>query len=124
MRACVQSSVRVSLFGAVCADSVTVSGSGAVQSARMGTYLKVAGLAQGFRPVYQRVGEIVAYLYYWQSTSKWLVGVNYTSNMVGLQSASTAACPDQATGWQVWNGSAWVSGLPVKVVQGARIFLC
>ena len=117
MRAC----VRVSLFGAVCSDSVTVSGAGAVQPALMGTYLKVAGLAQGSRPVYQRVGEIVAYLYYWPSLSKWLVGVNYTTNMVWLDSASTAACPDQATGWQVWNGSAWVSGLPVKVVQGVRM---
>jgi hypothetical protein len=102
-----------------------VSGAEAVQPARMGTYLKVAGLAQGSRPVYQRVGEIVAYLYYWPVFSDWYIGVNYTSNKVGLHSAVTAAaCPDQATGWQVWNGSAWVSGLPVKVVQGVRIFLC
>jgi hypothetical protein len=116
MRAC----VRVSLLGAVCSDSVTVSGAGAVQPALMGTYLKVAGLAQGSRPVYQRVGSTVAYLYYWQSSSYWFIGFNYMTNMVGLQSASTAACPDQPTGWQAYTGSVWVSTYPVKVVQGAR----
>ncbi len=120
MRACVRSSVRVSLFGAVCSDSVTVSGSEALQSARMGTYLKVAGLAQGSWPVYQRVGSTVAYLYYWQSLSCWGIGADYTTSIVWLKSASTAACPDQATGWVVWNGNAFVSGYPVKVVQGAR----
>ncbi len=124
MRTCVRSSVRVSLYGAVCSDSVTVSGAEAVQSAFMGTYLKAAGLAQGSRPVYQRVGETVQYLYYWPSSNDWYIGADYTSNIVGLHSAGTAAaCPDQATGWQVWNGSAWVSGYPVKVVQGAHIIL-
>ena len=116
MRAC----VRVSLFGAACSDSVTVSGAGAVQSALMGTYLKAVGLVQGSRPVYQRVGSTVAYLYYWQSLSSWLMGADYTTSIVWLKSASTAACPDQPTGWQVWNGSAWDSGYSVKVVQGAR----
>ena len=118
-----RSSVRVSLFGAVvCSDSVTVSGAGAVQSALMGTYLKVAGLAQGgSRPVYQRVGETVAYLYYWPGLSSWHIGFNYTTDIGWLHSAGTAAaCPDQPTGWQVWNGSAWDSEYPVKVVQGAR----
>jgi hypothetical protein len=120
MRTC----VRVSLFcAAVCSDSVTVSGAGAVQPALMGTYLKVAGLVQGFRPVYQRVGSTVVYLYYWQSLSSWCIGADYTTNIVGLQSAGTAACPDQPTGWQVWNGGAWVSGYSVKVVQGAHISL-
>jgi hypothetical protein len=121
MRAC----VRVSLFGAVvCSDSVTVSGAGAVQPALMGTYLKVAGLAQGSRPVYQRVGETVEYLYYWPSANDWNIGADYTTDEVELHSAGTAAaCPDQATGWQVWNGDAWVSGYSVKVVQGAHIIL-
>jgi hypothetical protein len=124
MRTCVRSSVRVSLFGAVvCSDSVTVSGAEeTLQSARMGTYLKVAGLAQGSRPVYQRVSSTtVVYLYYWPSSSSWHIGSNYTTGILSLQSASTAACPDQATGWQVWNGGAWVSELPVKVVQGVRM---
>ncbi len=122
MRTCVRSSRRVSLFGAaVCFYSVTVSGAEAVQSALMGTYLKVAGLAQGSRPVYQRVGSIAAYLYYWPSLSSWNIGSNYTTEFAWLLSAGTAAaCPDQAAGWQVWNDSAFVSGLPVKVVQGAR----
>jgi hypothetical protein len=88
----------------------------------MGTYLKVAGLVQGGSwPVYQRVGSAVAYLYYWPSTNNWLVGFNYTTDIVGLHSAGTAAaCPDQPTGWVVWNGGAWDSRYPVKVVQGAR----
>ncbi len=117
MRTC----LRVSLLGAVCSDSVTVSGAGAVQSAFMGTYLKVAGLVQGSRPVYQRVGSTVAYLYYWPSLSSWFIGDDYTTDEVGLYSAGTAAaCPDQATGWLVSNGNALVSGYPVKVVQGAR----
>ena len=121
MRTC----VRVSLFGAVCSDSVTVSGAGAVQPAFMGTYLKAAGLAQGSRPVYQRVGSTtVVYLYYWPGLSSWYIGDDYTTDEVGLHSAGTAAaCPDQPTGWQVWNGGAWVSGYSVKVVQGAHIIL-
>ncbi len=97
-----------------------MSGAEALQSAFMGTYLKAAGLAQGSRPVYQRVGETVAYLYYWPSSNDWYIGDDYTTNIVGLHSADTAAaCPDQATGWQVWNGNAFVSTYPVKVVQGA-----
>jgi hypothetical protein len=118
MRTC----VRVSLFGAVCSDSVTVSGAEAVQPARMGTYMKVAGLVQGSRPVYQRVGSTVVYLYYWPGLSSWYIGSNYTTGSVGVKSigGTAAACPDQPTDWQVWNGSAWDSGYPVKVVQGAH----
>jgi hypothetical protein len=118
MRAC----VRVSLFGAVCSDSVTVSGAEAVRPAFMGTYLKVAGLVQGgSRPVYQRVGSTVAYLYYWPRANDWNIGADYTTDIVWLHSAGTAAaCPDQATGWQAYTGSVWVSTYPVKVVQGAR----
>jgi hypothetical protein len=119
MRTC----VRVSLFGAVCSDSVTVSGAEAVQLARMGTYLKVAGLVQGgSRPVYQRVGSTVVYLYYWPGLSSWYIGSNYTSGSVGVKSISGAVCPYQATGWQAYTGGVWVR-YPIKVVEGARIIL-
>jgi hypothetical protein len=112
--------VRVSLFGAVCSDSVTVSGAEAVQSALMGTYLKVAGLVQGSRPVYQRVGETVAYLYYWPGANDWNIGSNYTSNIPWLQSASAGAvCPHQATGWQVWNDSAAVDSISMPQSNGS-----
>jgi hypothetical protein len=87
----------------------------------MGTYLRMAGPAQGSRPVYQLVGPTVEYLYYWPGGSAWRIGGEYTSSAAqpGLHSGSTALCPELAAGWQVWSGSAWVSGLAVKVRQGA-----
>ncbi len=98
-----------------------MSGADGVQASRMGTYTKVANLMQGERPVYQRVGSTVAYLFYWPSTSRWVIGNNYTSSSAGVRSSGSggAACPDQATGWQVFAGSAWVSTSPITVVQTA-----
>ncbi len=95
-----------------------MSGAEAVQRERMGTYTKVADLMQGERPLYQRVGSTVEYLFYWPSGRRWVMGNNYTSNLFGLLSANTAAaCPDQATGWQAYNSGAWVSTYPINVVQ-------
>ena len=106
----------------VCAGSVTVSGADAVQPARIDTYTKIPSVTHAGRPVYQLAGSTVTYLYFWPSTSGWLIGSSYISGSSGVQSIGSAgaACPDQATGWQVWNGSVWGSGDPVKVVQGAR----
>ncbi len=85
----------------------------------MGTYMKRAGVMQGARPVYQRVGSTVAYLFYWPSTSRWLIGSNYTSTSGAASVRSTgnagAACPDQATDWQAYTGGAWVSTYPITV---------
>ncbi len=85
----------------------------------MGTYTKLANVTQRGRPVYQRVGPTVMYLYYW--SSYWLIGNNYTSgsSSVGSSGNAAAACPDQATGWEVATSSGWVSTYPVTVVQGA-----
>ena len=92
-----------------------------VQAARFGTYTKVPNLTQGDRPVYQRVGYTVMFLFHWPSTSRWLLGSNYTSSSSGVRSTGNAgaACPDQATGWQAYTGSAWVSTYPITVVQSA-----
>ena len=109
-----------------CVESVTVSSpeavANAVQVSRFGTYTKMANVMQGDRPVYQRVGSTVAYLFYSPSSTSWLIGSSYTSSSSGVRSTGNAgaACPDQATGWQAYTGGVWVSTYPVKVVQGAR----
>ena len=103
-----------------------VSGAEAVQAAVMGTFTKVANLTQGDRPVYKRVTAAptappVIYLFYWPSTSEWLIGSDYTSTSnISVQSTGIAAlCPEQVPeiGWEVYNGSAWVSTYPMQFVR-------
>jgi hypothetical protein len=110
-------------YAGVCFESVTVSGAEAlaVQAPRMGVYTKLASVTQGGRPVYQRVNSTAAYLFFWSNTSRWLIGSSYRSGLAGVASigSARAACPDQATGWQAYNGSAWVSTYPITVVQAA-----
>jgi hypothetical protein len=117
----VRSSARVSLCGAACSDIVTVSGAGATrQGTHMGTYLKVPGRVQDSRPVYE-MGSTGDHLLYFSKTANiWYIGAGYKNNIVGLKSSTAAACPDQATGWLVQTGTAYVNTYPVKV-QGARI---
>ncbi len=107
-----------------CVESVTVSSpeavANAVQVSRFGTYTKLAAnVTQGGRPVYQRVGSTVMYLFYWPSSRNWLIGSSYISGSSGIASTDSAgaACPDQATGWQAYTGGAWVSTYPITVVQ-------
>ncbi len=90
----------------------------AVQVSRFGTYTKLANVMQGDRPVYQLAGSTVAYLFYWPSTSRWLIGSSYMSSSSGVRSTDSAgaACPDQATGWQAYTGGAWVGTYPITVV--------
>ncbi len=90
----------------------------AVQVSRFGTYRKLANVTQAGRPVYQLVGSTVAYLFYCPSMSRWLIGSSYSSGPASFQSTGSAgaACPDQATGWQAYNGGAWVSTHPITVV--------
>ena len=85
----------------------------------MGVYTKVANLMQGERPVYQRVGSTVMYLFYWLNTTEWRVGGNYTLSPSGVKSTGNAgaACPDQAMGWLAAAGGVWVSTYPITVVQ-------
>ncbi len=117
-----RSSVRVSLCGAACPDIVTVSGAEATQQGfHMGTYMKVSGVVQQSRPVY-RMGPTGHYLFYF-STNSWNIGADYKVNIVGLQSFTAAACPDQAIGWRVYTGNAW-GDYPVKVQLGAPCESC
>ena len=85
----------------------------------MGTYSKVAGLVQGYRPVYQQPGSAMAYLFYLPSIGSWLVGPNYTSPSARVQSVTGSLCPEQATGWQAATASGWVSTYPIVVVPAA-----
>ncbi len=93
----------------------------AVQASRFGTYAKLANVTQAGRPIYQLVGSTVMYLFYWQTTSEWRIGSNYTSGSSGVKSTGTAgaACPDQATGWQAYSGGTWVSIYPITVAPAA-----
>jgi hypothetical protein len=87
--------VRVRSCAAPCPNSVTVAGAEALpgQAARMGTYMKVDGLMQGNRPVYQRVGSTVQYLFCWPGPgatiilNNWLIGPSYTSASGGVRSS-------------------------------------
>jgi hypothetical protein len=90
----------------------------AVQASKLGNYTKLANVTQAGRPVYQRVGSTVAYLFYWPSMSRWLIGSSYSSGSASLQSTGSAgaACPDQVTGWQAYTGGTWVSTYPITVV--------
>ena len=102
----------------MCFETIVVSGAEAVQSSRMGTFTKVGALTQGDRPVYQRVGTAVTYLYYWPTTSEWRISSNYATSSSGVKSTggTGAACPDQATGWQAYANGAWVSTYTIIVV--------
>ncbi len=84
----------------------------------MGTYTKLANVTQAGRPVYQRVGSNVAYVFFRPSTSQWVIGSNYTSGAASVQSTGNAgaACPDQATGWQAYTGGAFVGTYTITVV--------
>ena len=90
----------------------------AVQASKLGTYMKLANVTQAGRPVYQLVGSTVAYLFYWPSMSRWLIGSSYSSGSASVQSTGSAGavCPDQVTGWQAYTGSMRVSTYPITVV--------
>ena len=106
----------------VCFESITVSGAESLlQASKFGTYTKLANVTQGGRPVYQRVGSTVAYLFYWPSTRNWLIGSSYSSGTAGVKSTGSAgaACPYQATGWQAYTGTAWVGTYPITVAPAA-----
>ena len=94
-----------------------------MQAARMGAYTKLPNVTQAGRPVYQLVNSTVMYLFYWPSTSRWLIG-NYSSGSSGVRSSgnAAAACPDQAVGWQVVvAGGGWVSTYPITVAPAAGL---
>ena len=63
----------------------------------------------------------VLFLFYWPRTSEWLIGSNFQSTRnISVQSTGIAAlCPDQVPeiGWEVYNGSAWVSTYPIQFVR-------
>jgi hypothetical protein len=110
---------------ASCPDSVIVSGAESVASSGMGTYTKVAGLAQRGRPVYQRVYDskgrqpsTVRFLFYQIILGKagnWYIGSNYSSTTSFIKSASYnnllvtsgPLCPDLGAGWEVLVSGIW-----------------
>jgi hypothetical protein len=105
---------------------VTVAGAEALplQAVRMGTYMKVDGLMQGNRPLYQLVGSTVQYLFCWPGlgatiTNNWLIGPSYTSGSSGIRSSdgASALCPDRATGWLVLSGTSYVENM-ITVAPG------
>ncbi len=108
----------------MCFESVTVRGAeSSFQASKFGNYTKLANVTQGDRPVYQRVGSTVAYLFYWPSTGRWLIGSSYSSGSASVQSTGSAgaACPDQATGWHAYSGGAWVGAYAITVAPAAGL---
>ncbi len=105
----------------MCFESVAVSGAeSSLQASKFGNYTKLANV-QGDRPVYQLVGSTVAYLFYRPSTSDWNIGSSYSAGASSVRSTGSAgaACPDQATGWEVATSSGWVSTYPITVAPAA-----
>ncbi len=102
----------------MCVESVTVSGVDAEQPARVDTYAKMPSVTHAGRPVYQLVGSTGMYLSYSASTGDWRIDSDYLlpdSSSVKSTGNAGAACPDQATGWQAYTGSAWVGTYPITV---------
>ncbi len=95
-------------------------GAEAVQPAAMGVYTKMANLTQGDRPVYQRVGSVVRYLYYSPVTTRWHIGDDYSSLIAGARSSAGGwRCPDQAPGWEASDGVAWLGTYVITVAWAA-----
>jgi len=66
--------------------------------------LKVEGISQNNFPVYQH--ENGNYLYYWDASQDWYIGLDYTSSGIGVQSANDLnGCPDAFSSWKFFNGS-------------------
>ncbi len=106
----------------MCFESVTVSGAeSSLQASKFGNYTKLANVTQGDRPVYQLVGSTVAYLFYWPSSSDWNIGSSYIAGSSSVRSTGNAgaACPDQATGWEVATSGAWVGVFAITVAPAA-----
>ncbi len=105
---------------ASCNDTMFVYGlAGDSLFSRMGYYYLVEGLVQGGRPVYKyEPAVITVYLFYWASSGRWLIGSDYTSSAASLRAQSSAACPDAATGWQVFSTSVWTNTTSVVVTAG------
>jgi hypothetical protein len=99
-----------------------VRGAEAVQPASMGVYTKMANLTQGDRPVYQRVGSVLRYLYYLPvfGNTRWFIGEDYFSTVAAARSSAGGwRCPDQAPGWEVYDGIAWVGTYVITVAWAA-----
>ncbi len=108
----------------MCFESVTVSGvESSLQASKFGTYTKLANVTHAGRPVYQLVGSTVAYLFYWPSSSDWNIGSSSISGSSSVRSTDSAgaACPDQATGWEVATSSGWVSAYAITVAPAAGL---
>ena len=99
-------------------------GAEALLPVSMGVYTKMANLTQGDRPVYQRVGSILLYLYYSPVTTspRWLIGEVYSSQAAFARCAAGGwRCPDQAPGWEAADGGAWVGTYVITVAWAASV---
>jgi hypothetical protein len=84
----------------------------------MGLYVKLNQTTQGNRPVYKRVGSTMLYLFYWPEFSSWRIGADYTVGSCSVSTPSTEAlCPEQATDYAAWTGSAWTFTPVITVGQ-------
>ena len=88
-------------------DTVSIGLSGAAltsQGSRDGEYVRVNGVTQGGRAVYQKSGGS-DYLYFFESYSNWRVGPDYTVSNGGLYETYLAQyraqCPEDTGTW--WN---------------------
>ena len=81
------------------------------QSPKAGTYIKMDGVTQDGRAVYQKSAG-GNYLYFWAGRD-WCVGTNYTDFAAGLTSMSNGntQCPEaEGDSWEYWTGEASIPG--------------
>ncbi len=55
------------------------------------------------------------YLFYWPGFTSWRIGADYTDGWSSdvRSTATEALCPEQATAYAAWTGSAWSGGVTV-----------
>ena len=100
--------VRYHIWAGCCGNMI-VQGAEAVQSTRMGTFTVVAGVLRNGKPVYKNRNNEYLHL----TSNGWMIGDDYTTTVGGVDSDTTAGCPDQATGWKAWTNGAWSSAYSI-----------
>ena len=106
-------------FACACeAIEVVLTGDANVaQSSKAGTYVRMNGVTQDGRAVYQQSGGS-QYLFFRADSSDWLVGPDYTTSIGVLASRDDrdAQCPEAAGDWKYYiSGTGWVSASAAEV---------
>jgi len=97
-----------------CEEVVQVVGAEAAQAPRMGFY-KQTGESHDGRPIYENIND--QFLYFWSPYKEWRIGDSFSSPYAGVKSKAgeDADCPDEATGWVVFESEGWSTESKVEI---------